>query len=46
VLPIEPTVAALNAFEPTGVEDDDVARLDEIVDKLMAPDGIRAANAA
>ena len=39
---IEQTIAALITFEPTGIEHDDVARLDEMLDAIVAPEHVEA----
>jgi hypothetical protein len=40
------TIAALDGFVPTGEENVDVARLDEIVDRLVGPEQIKGATPA
>ena len=40
---LEETIAALDGFTPTGEEHVDVARLDEIVDRLSGAEQIEAA---
>jgi len=42
VPPIDQTIAALTAFEPTGIEDDDVAQLDEMLDTIVSPEHVEA----
>lgn len=39
---IDQAIAALTAFEPTGIEDDDVGRLDEMLDTVVAREHIQA----
>jgi hypothetical protein len=36
VLPIDQAIAALTTFEPTGIEDDDVAQLDKMLDSVSS----------